>query len=228
MYILANPLIGKSLSYSNLRLNDSGLYYLVRKDTYTEKIFLTDDYLEIATMLEMPAELLLKSEATEEDNESHDNSSFFEFVNKSKYFHPEKLTGKYIDHIREVKLIVAYETYVNSVGLDKIMEYRKKNNIKFEKISLDILKEKYKFLQAEIEKNEFWLNNMSKIMREAKTKFNGRAILEQYPDFYKPDLETLFDEISKSFETIKERYVYLYENDLQTIMNKFVVKYINK
>src|SRR5690242_4028104 len=96
MFILANPLIGKTLSYSNLKLNDKGLYYVVKNDTEKMFVFLTSDYKVICDMIEMDHSI-----AEELDNQNN----FFDFVCESKFFKPRRLHGEAIDHRSEERRV---------------------------------------------------------------------------------------------------------------------------
>jgi hypothetical protein len=216
MIIIGNPLIGKTLSYSNLKLSDKALFYTVEHKGEKEFIFLTADHIKICELIEMPLSIAEQRDGSIQE--------FFEFVCNSRYFKPRRLHGAYIDHLRDVWMIVDFEKYLIEKGIDQVEAARQANGVEFTKIPLEKLIAMFPDvnLLAEIDRNLFWLKNRNEIVHEAHQIFNGKKIIEKYPNIHRPNIEVIFNELSASFESPMERFLWLHKQDFESIASRFV------
>ncbi len=198
-----NMLLGKIVKGSGLKLTDEGVVYeeklsVENHQSKVGEILILDEDFELFQFLEMDPDIFYNGCDTVEQ--------MFAFVASSPYLKSDeftdpdkKFTHPIFDNFRR------YLLYNSIVSPGK--------NITFEYIDSFVEFDFFKALEV--------LEQKEKNKKEIVTKFNGRVVLNKFPDFDKSLLTKVMGEFKYSFGS-KENYdEFILNNSAEVIMERF-------
>jgi len=205
-----NSILGKITKGSNLKLTQEGLYYeeklgIENHNSKVGHVLITKDFDDLMTILE------LSTKQFHEGFEHQDD--MFAFIANSPYLKTSVFTNPKNEH--KHSMYEAFQAYLLLNDIEKPGD-----NISYEE--LDGMFPEVNFL-AEIDK----LKAEEKRKRESINKFNGRVILDHFPDLDKKKIGTSMGYFKHSFEGVEDYKDFLSDNSIDVILNKFqeIVKF---
>lgn len=199
MKVLGNALLGRNFAFYNMRLNDTGLFYVNRSENDTHEIFITSD----------PAKILSIMDLKFEDIDGVNMERFFEILIGNEYFK----TKKFVEDVSEggSLLLSKFAEYLQTVEYLNTYTRITKERI-FEFFGTEVFIEK-------LHKSDVVLNNNLK----AISKFDGSVILKHYPDYDKTRFGITFPYFKENAfcDDIELKY-FLKTNTEQTLVSKFM------
>ncbi len=205
-----NSILGKVTKRLGLKLTQTGLLY-------EEKLGIENHHSKVGDfMITNNAEKLfglLKLDYNRFKQGFISKDDVFAFLATCPYLNPKIFTEPKKEHKHRIYL--EFQSYLI---LNPISEPHK--DLSFEEI--DAYFEDVDFIAGVAR-----LKEKEKRKREAVEKFNGRVILDFYPDFDKKKIGTSMGYFKYSFGNVEEYRDFLCENNTETVMKKFkeVVKF---
>ena len=174
------PIISKNFVYSNLLLNDKGLFYKVVVENDKHIIFLSDDIDFILSLFELNSDLF----------EGRLEPDVFSHLISSPYFNLRKF--KIVKDNNSSYMLKDFAEFIQKAE-DESPELI---NREFKYISLGQLEELFPGLKNNIEEARYVLENFS---ANKNLKLGGKYILEAIPDYDKTQLSTTWPKFMESF-----------------------------
>lgn len=205
-----NLVLGKILKRFGLKLSYNGLLYeeklgIENHQSKVGEFLITGNSEKLFSLLKLDYNKFKAGFETKDD--------FFAFLATCPYLNQRIFTEPKKEH----KLLIHQEFQAYLIS-NPIAEPHKK--LTFEEI--DEFFDDIDFMAA-IER----LKEKERRKREAVEKFNGRVILDHYPDFDKKKIGTSMGYFKYSFGDVEQYRDFLAENDIDVVMNKFkeIVKF---
>lgn len=205
-----NLILGKILKRLGLKLTNFGLLYeeklgIENHQSKVGEFLITGNSEKLFSLLKLDYNTFKAGFETKDE--------FFTFLATCPYLNQRIFTEPKKEH----KLLMHQEFQAYLIA-NPIAEPHKK--LTFEEI--DEFFDDIDFMAA-IER----LKEKERRKREAVEKFNGRVILDYYPDFDRKKIGTSMGYFKYSFGGVEEYRDFLAENDIDAVMNKFkeIVKF---
>lgn len=205
-----NSILGKVVKRLGLKLTQTGLLYEERLgiENHHSKVGdfkITDNAEKFFGLIKLDYKRFKEGFTSKND--------VFAFLATCPYLNPKIFTEPKKEH----KFLI-YQEFQAYLIIHPITEPHK--DLSFEEI--DAYFEDIDFIAGVAR-----LKEKEKRKREAVEKFNGRVILNYYPDFDKKKIGTSMGYFKYSFGDVEEYRDFLCENDTETVMKKFkeVVKF---
>ncbi len=200
-----NSLIGKMIKPAGLKLTQNGLLYEERLgiENHQSKVgdfYITKDVRKLFELVELDYDRFKNGFETKEE--------FFDYITSTPYFN----INKFLNPKKEYKLSIYTELQAYLILNPKPSQINKE--ISF--TDIDNHFDDINFY-AEIEV----LKEKEKRKRESIGKFNGKTILNHYPDFDKKTIGTSMGYFKHSFDNVETFRDFLLDNSENEIMNKF-------
>jgi hypothetical protein len=200
-----NPIIGKNFIYSNLKLTETGLYYINRLvpdyKAESDDIFITDSVEDICKLLKLDVDEI--TSASEEE--------FFSILLKSNMFRFSRFQKEKLKENNKVEL---YERFADYIEENRDIINPDFNQVKFEEFSSI----NPNFLEA-LEESTLWLKEKGLIRR----KFNGGILKKFYPNYDMTRLSSTIPAFKDSFKSKRDYQMFVIQNDSETIVNRFMI-----
>jgi hypothetical protein len=212
MKVLDNPLLSRNFSFTGLKLNDKGLYYVNKKDfkdinAPVHEIFITSDPVKILSIMELDFEQVDKA----------NNDEFIEILIDCPYFN----RNRFLDDISEgrCKLLEEMSEFLQNTDFDP--NYKKTTLMRI----MDFFGNEGNLMdKLEKSKKIFEFNKIP-----AKN-LSGKLILEHVPDYDKTKLsstipkflhDTFEDEIERDYFLVTKTALEIVDYFLETTESKF-------
>lgn len=198
MKVFENPILSKNFMYSNLLLNDKGLWYRVCVENKKHLIFLTDVDVKILHLLEIEPDAF----------EHHDENAYIH-ISASPWVRTEKFL--------EVKIpgCIMLDSFAHFLAndLEVIPLY-------YELISVERLEEFFGIeLTSKIKEATTVLQNFDRMKSK---KFNGRIILKHLPNYDPRKFQTSWPKLLHSFKSRYELMRFVVMSSVEEIVDRFV------
>lgn len=205
-----NSILGKILKGSNLKLTQDGLFYeqklsVENHHSNVGEVLVTNNMKDIMDILELDYDRFKAGFNTQDD--------LFEFIATTPFLRTSIFTNPKKEH--DLDLYEQFQTFLIKKGIEspgKILTFQE----------IDEYFPEINFLK-EIE----MLRLKEKLKKEIVTKFNGRIILNHFPDFDKNKIGASMAYFKFSFQNIDDYQDFLINNSIEVVMDEFkeIVKF---
>ena len=199
-----NAILGKIVKGSGLKLTEEGLLYeeklqIENHQSKVGDILILHDACDLFEFLELDPDKYYNSCMTRDE--------IFSFISKTPYLKSSEFTNP-----NKTYKFPVFEEFRNFLNINNIENTGK--NITLEYIA--------SFVEFDFFKELLELKEKEKAKREAVEKFNGRTILDYYPNFDKSNIGKAIGMFKYSFGDVDTYRDFLMEHTIDEIMARFI------